>query len=41
MLLSAVEVHLAALAKFKHGTKNWIYDTFDARQKLNQIWYWL
>ena len=25
----------------KHGTKNWIYDTFDTRQKLNQIWYWL
>ena len=24
-----------------HGTKNWIYCTFDARQKLSQIWYWL
>ena len=24
-----------------HGTKNWIYCTFDTRQKLSQIWYWL
>ena len=23
-----------------HGTKNWIYCTFDTRQKLSQIWYW-
>ena len=24
-----------------HGAKNWIYCTFDKRQKLSQIWYWL
>ena len=24
-----------------HGTKNWIYCTFDTSQKLSQIWYWL
>ena len=24
-----------------HGTKNWIYCTFDSSQKLSQIWYWL
>ena len=24
-----------------HGTKNWIYCTFDTRPKLSQIWYWL
>ena len=24
-----------------HGTKIWIYCTFDTSQKLSQIWYWL
>ena len=30
-----------ATIKYSHETKNWIYCTFDTRQKLRQIWYWL
>ena len=29
------------ISGYLHGTKNWIYCTFDTSQKLSQIWYWL
>ena len=35
-----LKIALCILSGEVHGTKNWIYYTFDTRQKLSQIWYW-
>ena len=35
-----LKIALCILSGEVHGTKNWIYCTFDTRQKLSQIWYW-
>ena len=39
MFSSQQAVELGVVDLFSHGTKNWIYCTFDARQRLSQTWY--